>query len=159
MRMIQAVVPHMASRRKGTIVNVGSTIVLISFPWTGVYAASKAALHALTDALRLEGKPLGIDVINVAPGSIQSNILPSAEVSCASEWKLYKPFEPAIRRFLSQGRVDTPAEKFAMHTVAAILKKHPPAWFSTGKFSTIIAIAYHLPLRVKDLFVQSFVKP
>ncbi|CAI0554446.1 unnamed protein product [Linum tenue] len=159
MRMIQAVVPHMASRRKGKIVNVGSTIVLISFPWTGVYAASKAALHALTDALRLEVKPLGIDVINVAPGSIQSNILPSAEVSYASEQKLYKPFEPAIRRFLSQGRVGTPAEKFAKHTVAAILKKQPPAWFSSGKFSTIIAIAYHLPLRVKDLFVQSFVKP
>ncbi|CAI0554445.1 unnamed protein product [Linum tenue] len=159
MRMIQAVVPHMASRRKGKIVNVGSVIVLTAFPWTGAYAASKAALHALTDTLRLEVKPLGIDVINVVPGAIQSNIMPSAEVRYISEWKLYKQFEPAMSRFLTQGRVGTPTEEFAKQTVAAILKKHPPAWFSSGKFSTILGIAYYFPLRVKDLMVQSFLKP
>lgn len=65
---VQAVVPHMRRRGGGAIVNVSSVAGRIATPYSGVYSATKAALTALTDALRLELEPDGIVVTAVYPG-------------------------------------------------------------------------------------------
>ncbi len=63
----------MARRASGKVVNLGSVVGYVAAPWSAAYSSSKAAVHSLTDALRLELMPLGIQVVLVAPGATTSN--------------------------------------------------------------------------------------
>jgi len=67
LRCIQAVLPHMQRQRAGHIVNVGSVLSMVVVPRNSAYCASKFALLALTDSLRMELHGTGIDVISVLP--------------------------------------------------------------------------------------------
>ncbi|GLJ48023.1 hypothetical protein SUGI_1014180 [Cryptomeria japonica] len=162
MRVIKAVVPHMASRRKGKIVNVGSVSALVPSPWTGAYSSSKAAIHCLSESLRVELNPFGIDVITVAPGAIKSNLgsNSSAIYRNLPEWRLYKPFERAIRERVefSQKPGCTPTDAFANKTVDAALRRKPPPWFSYGQFSTLAAIMYYFPIWLRDVIARRLFK-
>jgi short-subunit dehydrogenase len=70
---IRAVVPHMKEQRRGQIINVSSIAGKIAAPYEGAYAATKFALNAISDALRLELRDRGITVISVYPGPIKTS--------------------------------------------------------------------------------------
>lgn len=69
----QAFLPGMRERRRGCIVNVSSIAGRISTPFMGAYSASKYALEAFSDALRVEVAPFGIKVILIEPGPIHTH--------------------------------------------------------------------------------------
>lgn len=71
-RLIQLVLPGMRAQRSGTIVNISSMGGRIYTPLGGWYHGTKFALEALSDCLRLEAKPFGIEVVVIEPGSIQT---------------------------------------------------------------------------------------
>lgn len=68
--MVQLVVPHMIGQRSGMIVNVSSIAGKVVFPWITPYCASKYALCALSDGLRMELKHWGVRVLTVCPGYV-----------------------------------------------------------------------------------------
>lgn len=72
MRLVQLVLPTMRRQKSGTIVNITSMGGKIYTPLGGWYHATKFALEALSDCLRLEVRPFGIDVVVVEPGGIQT---------------------------------------------------------------------------------------
>jgi NAD(P)-dependent dehydrogenase (short-subunit alcohol dehydrogenase family) len=74
MRMTQRVLPEMRRRRRGRIINMSSISGKIAVPITGAYAASKHALEAISDALRLELYPFGIYVVLIEPGYIPTSM-------------------------------------------------------------------------------------
>ena len=65
-------------KRRGLVVNIGSVSGVLVTPFAGAYCASKAAVHALSDALRLELAPFGIGLMEVQPGAIASSFGASA---------------------------------------------------------------------------------
>jgi NAD(P)-dependent dehydrogenase (short-subunit alcohol dehydrogenase family) len=71
--MIKAVLPGMRARRSGTVVNVSSIGARACPPGSGYYSATKAALEAMTSALRKELHPLGITAMAVEPGAFRTD--------------------------------------------------------------------------------------
>lgn len=74
-RMAKAVLPGMRKRKSGLIIQVSSTAGRGAFPGFGVYHASKWGLEEMSEALRYELAPLGIDVVIVEPGPFSTSFL------------------------------------------------------------------------------------
>ena len=71
-RLTQLVLPHMRAQRSGTIINISSIGGRFTTILGGWYHASKHAVEALSDALRMETAPFGIDVVVIEPGLIRT---------------------------------------------------------------------------------------
>ena len=71
-RLTQLVTPHMRTQGSGTIINISSMGGKLTTPLGGWYHATKYAVEALSDALRMELRPFGIDVVVVEPGGIRT---------------------------------------------------------------------------------------
>ena len=71
-RLTQLVLPGMRSRGSGRIVTIGSMNGRFTWPGTGYYCATKHALEAISDALRHEVRPFGIDVVLIEPGFVKT---------------------------------------------------------------------------------------
>src|SRR5215469_5770557 len=67
LRTSRAVLPSMREKHDGLIINLGSVLGRVTFPFLGIYGASKFAVEALTDSLRYEVSQLGVDVTLVQP--------------------------------------------------------------------------------------------
>src|SRR5471032_743745 len=104
-------------RAKGLVVNIGSVSGVLVTPFAGAYCASKAAVHALSDALRMELAPFDIRVMEVQPGAIASSFANNAGREAElliNEKSPWWPLRESIRARAkaSQDR-PTPASQFA----------------------------------------------
>lgn len=74
MRLIQLVLPHMRSRRRGRIINVSSLSGIIPLPYVGLYGATKHALDAMSFSLAAELRDFGIRVTIITPSGFKTSI-------------------------------------------------------------------------------------
>jgi NAD(P)-dependent dehydrogenase (short-subunit alcohol dehydrogenase family) len=103
LRVTQAVVPDMRQRRRGRIVMMSSVSGFVTAPTQGAYSSSKFALEALSNALRLELYPFGVEVVLIEPGYIVTGIQQAAmELSKPYLEKMNSgPYAPLYARFLA----------------------------------------------------------
>jgi NAD(P)-dependent dehydrogenase (short-subunit alcohol dehydrogenase family) len=85
LRVTRAVLPSMRQKRDGLIINIGSILGRVTFPFTGIYGASKFAVEALTDSLRYEVSQLGVEVVEVQPSAYPTNFLTSSQTPARTE--------------------------------------------------------------------------
>ncbi|GAA5835701.1 hypothetical protein JCM9279_004622 [Rhodotorula babjevae] len=148
-RLSKLVVPHMAEAGSGLIINVGSIVGNVPTPWAGVYAASKAALHSMTETMRLEVEGLGINVMLVAPGAITSNFgTKQVDSIIMPDDSIYQQVKELIvkRAQMSQtpGR-STPAPVLAKAIVARALRPSPARYYTGGANSFLFWLFERIP--------------
>lgn len=103
LRVTQAIVPHMRERRSGRIVMMSSVSGFVTAPTQGAYSSSKFALEAMSNALRLELYPFGVQVILIEPGYIVTGIQQAAlELSKPYLGQMNTgPYAPLYARFFA----------------------------------------------------------
>ncbi|QTD37477.1 SDR family oxidoreductase [Polaribacter batillariae] len=73
--VIKTVLPHMREQKSGLIINTTSIAGYMGLPFRGIYSSSKGALELVTEAIRMEVKRYGINLVNVAPGDFATDII------------------------------------------------------------------------------------
>lgn len=145
--LLRAATQSGLGRPSGAVIaNVGSIVGLFTTPFAGAYCSSKAALHALSDALRMEVAPFGIHVVTVQPGGVRSSFGVHAEAGIQLPAdSLYRAVEKGIRARAQAGQVGaTAAEVFAVPVVDALLRGTPPVRVRGGKGSTLFPLLKQL---------------
>lgn len=120
MRLCQVFAPQLI-RAQGTIVMIGSLAGVIPYVFGSVYNASKAALHAYANTLRVELAPFNVKVINIVTGGVKSR-LPYHVERYLPTTSVYAPLEKNyMRRQTHSQEGAMPHEKYAESVVAQIV--------------------------------------
>jgi NAD(P)-dependent dehydrogenase (short-subunit alcohol dehydrogenase family) len=135
-----------AQSGSAVVANVGSIVGLFTTPFAAAYCSSKAAVHSLTDALRMELAPFGIHVVSIQPGGVRSSFGEHAEAAVRlPENSLYKPVEGGIRARAQAGQQGAmPADVFVVPVVDALLRSSPPRVIRAGTNSVRLPLLKRL---------------
>ncbi len=138
-RITQACLPGMRRLRQGTIVNLSSVVGKFPYPTSGPYAATKHAVEAISDALRMEVRPFGIRVITIRPGVIGTEFNEVANELTGDllsrtdpDYKpIYQAYGAAMGKLFSNIVIPGP-EIIATLILKAVLSDSPKAAYCAG---------------------------
>src|SRR5512133_756816 len=163
-RLTQLVLPRMRDQRSGTIVNVTSMGGKIYTPLGAWYHASKHALEALSDCLRMELKSFGIDVVVIEPGAIRTefNGIVEEKVRAVSGTGPYAAQGNALAASIaseSTQRRSSPPELIAKTIGKAVTARRPKTRYAAGYGAKPMIFLHDvLPDRAFDAFIRRAVR-
>lgn len=159
-RLTQLVLPHMRSQRSGSIVNVTSMGGKLYTPLGAWYHATKYALEAISDCLRMEVQPFGIDVIVVEPGGIETEWsgIAAEKVRAVSSEGPYAAQGKAVADSLSSEsnqKRSSPPELIGKTITKAVTAKRPKTRYAVGFGAKPLIFAHDiLPDRAFDALIK-----
>ncbi|MCY4081540.1 MAG: SDR family oxidoreductase [Caldilineaceae bacterium] len=152
----------MLRRARGRIVMISSIAGFSSTPLLSPYCASKFALEAFTDGMRLELKPWGIEVVSVQPGAIKTEIWNKARAYVDSELRKYPPnafekYGPLLDKMAES--LEKPkgvgADEVARTVETALTVAKPKARYLVGRDALIRSWIESLPTSLRDRLILS----
>lgn len=145
-----------AVRDAGRIVNISSIAGKTANPFMAPYSVSKFGLEGLSESLRRELLPFGVDVIVVAPGAVATPIWDKADQTDVARYA-NTPYAAALDRIrvymLQLGRSGLPPEKIGGVVHHALTAPRPKVRYTVAPDMLQVFIAEHLPKRVLDRVV------
>jgi NAD(P)-dependent dehydrogenase (short-subunit alcohol dehydrogenase family) len=140
-RVARAVVPHMVRQGRGAIVNVGSVAGKVGVPYSGLYAASKHGVEAITEAMHFELAHLGIRVAVVEPGQFATGLSGNSVIAAAMtedtpEYIRYQLFRGRMRQLVGGQPAD--AQLVADVIYEAATSTEPRLRWPVGDDATLV---------------------
>ena len=127
--LVRAVLPGMRERRSGWIVNMSSVAGIASVPGFGFYSAAKFAVEGMTDALRTEVEPFGVQVLAVEPGAFRTQAYAGfVEEPVTETVEAYRAFVETVRAAMvgQDGRQPGDPRRGVKAVVDAMNQDSPP---------------------------------
>ena len=131
-RVSQAVIPIMRKQKSGIIVNVSSIAGRIGFPVSPAYISSKFALEGLSESMRYELSPFGINTIIIEPGVIKTNFMSSTKKVLKSDSPYKDITNKVIMGITMMSEMGTPANEVANTIIKAIKSEKPLPRYVVG---------------------------
>ena len=131
-RMIQKVAPIMRKQGTGNIVNISSIAGRIGFPVSTAYISSKFAIEGLSESLRYELGPFGIDVIIIEPGVIKTNFFDSMKTAKKADDAYKEITEKVISGVKMMAEMGTPPKEVANVIIKSLKEEKPLPRYVVG---------------------------
>lgn len=163
-RLCQMVIPIMMQQGSGRIINTSSIAGKLVLPYGGWYHVSKFSVEALSDALRMELKPFGIDVSMIEPGGIRTDwgIIAAhhlKESSTGTPYEKTATNEARIMQKVYTGKYLSSPHVITKCISKAVNSRHPRARYRTGRFSHLgVFIHWLLPARWWDALMRLLIR-
>ncbi|MCR4435507.1 MAG: SDR family oxidoreductase [Clostridiales bacterium] len=157
LRMCRNVIPVMRAQGKGLIINIGSVAGLISIPFQSMYSASKYAVEAMSEVLRMEVQPFGIKVTLIEPGDTKTGFTKNRQAAQAAEknTSVYRDrYEKAINA-MAVSEMNGPGPDKVVNVVLKVIEmKNPPVRKVVGvSYKLIVFLKRILPSRLVEFVV------
>ena len=160
--LTKLVLPHMRERRSGRIINIASVAGKTVFQFGGWYHVSKYSVEALSDALRIEMRPFGVDVCIIEPGAIKTDwgIIAADHLEESSRGTAYEKAangQAATMRKAYTGNFISKPTVISRAISRAVNSRRPRTRYMTG-FGSHTAVFFHwlLPDRWWDALMRKF---
>src|SRR2546423_14527433 len=131
-RVSQAIIPVMRNQKSGIIVNVSSVAGRIGFPVSPGYISSKFAIEGLSESMRYELSPFGINVIIIEPGVIKTNFMSSTKKSIKSDSAYKDITNKVIMGITMMSEMGTAPKEVANLIIKAIKSENPLPRYVVG---------------------------